>query len=166
MLALLAGLPGTGKTTIADALERHGWRRVSRDRLIAHLFGPDVRYGDPDQKEATFGAMLLVAEVLLRAGRRVLLEGMLFSRRAHIGRARELAARCGVPLRCILCECPEAVALERIRAQQGTHPATDRDDSLYQRSKAAFEPIEGEHLAMDTSRPVEETVAMCLSYLC
>lgn len=166
MLVILAGLPGTGKTTIAEALERRGWRRVSRDEVMPRLFGPDTRFGDPAQKRATFQEMLRIAEGLLRQGSRVLLEGMLFSRRTEVEAARGLAARAGVPFRCLLCACPEATALERIRAQRGAHPATDRDDALYQRSRAAFEPIGGEHRVVDTTRPVEETVKACLAYLC
>lgn len=109
--------------------------------------------------------MLRIAETHLREGRKVLLEGMPFSRRAEVAAARGLAGRCGVPFRCLLCVCPEPVALERIRAQRSAHPATDRDDSLYRRSKASFESIEGDHLVVDTTRPVEETIHDCLKYL-
>ena len=165
MLAILAGLPGAGKTTIAEALERRGWRRVSRDEVMPRLFGPDTRFGDPAQKQATFQEMLRIAEALLRQGNRALLEGMLFSRRSEVEAARALAGRVGVPFRCLLCVCPEAVALDRIRAQRSAHPATDRDDSLYRRSKSTFEPIEGEHLVVETTRPIDETVEMCVAYL-
>ena len=165
MLTVLAGLPGTGKTTVADALAGDGWRRVSRDEIMPGLFGAGTKFGDPAQKEATFREMLRRAEALLGEGRAVLLEGMPFSRRVEIEAARDLAARLGVPFRCLLCVCPDDVALARIRAQRGTHAATDRDDTLYRRSKASFEPVAVAHLAVDTTRPVEETVAACREYV-
>lgn len=46
---LLCGLPGSGKTTLAQQIERERRAiRLAPDEWIAALFGPDIQQRDPE----------------------------------------------------------------------------------------------------------------------
>ena len=69
--------------------------------------------------------------------------------------------------RIIECVCPEELALQRLAGdkQEGTHPASDRGADLYHRLKAEAEPIERDHLQLNTDQDLDTLVGLCLDYL-
>ena len=71
----------------------------------------------------------------------------------------------GARLSVLHLHCPEELALERIKKDQGQHAAKNRDPLLYFLVKSYFEPITLPKLDVDTSRPLEESVAQCVEYL-
>ena len=71
----------------------------------------------------------------------------------------------GAGLSVLHLHCPEELALERIKKDQGKHAAKNRDPLLYFLVKSYFEPITLPKLEVDTSRPLEECVAKCIDYL-
>ncbi|MCX6376057.1 MAG: AAA family ATPase [Armatimonadetes bacterium] len=146
-LTCIAGVPGTGKTHLARRLETEtGAVRLSRDDIRAELFDP-VTYSE-SEKGIACGEMLLRAKAHLQQGMGVILEGMPFSRRSERDAARSLAREAGADFELILCVCPEEVALERITAQVGDHPATDRSTALYFEVKSRFEAIGEDEVAI------------------
>jgi predicted kinase len=82
MLILMAGLPGTGKSTLARALAADlGGTILNKDEIRAALFTPrDVEYSS-EQDEFCMRVMLKVAGYLFRKdpGRKVFLDGRTFS---------------------------------------------------------------------------------------
>ena len=139
-LTCIAGLPGTGKTRTARRLEAEtGAVRISRDELRLKLFDPPDL--SDEEKTFVFRVMLALAEYHLRQGRDVVLDGMPFSRRLERDAARRLALDWGAEFKLLHCVCPDEVALQRIRANPGSHPAADRSKELYFRVKNRFEPL-------------------------
>jgi hypothetical protein len=57
----------------------------------------------------------------------------------------------------------DQLALARI-ADDGNHPAGNRDAVLYRELQAAAHPITGPKLVVDTGRPLAACVADCVAY--
>ncbi|MCC6485437.1 MAG: ATP-binding protein [Armatimonadetes bacterium] len=134
------GMPGTGKTCQAMALERRsGAIRLSRDDLRVCLFAkPDYSDGE---KRLCFEIMLTLARHHLSLARSVILEGMPFSRRCERDAVRSLAREHRVPFHLVECVSTAETAISRIAAQQGSHVADDRVPDLYRRVAERFEVI-------------------------
>lgn len=167
-IVVLAGLPGVGKTALAEALvQRTGGVVLSKDEVRAARFSAlEIAYSVAQDDEV----MSLILKDAQRMSRErtepfVFLDGRTFSRAAQIQQVLDAAAKAGAEVRILHLECPEDVALQRIRGDQGKHVAADRDESLYFRIKAQFEPICVQKLDVDTSRALEECVAKCIEYI-
>lgn len=137
------GLPGCGKTTVAQRLRAlvPGLTVLSRDLVRRELFA-DPDYGT-EEKRAAFDELVGRAGRELSQQRDVLIDGMTFSRAAERERAAASAEAAGAAFLAVHCECPLDVALARVRAQReaaGTHPAGDRDEALVRKVAARFEP--------------------------
>ncbi|WP_277555018.1 AAA family ATPase [Halobaculum limi] len=137
-LVVVCGLPGAGKTTVAEAVA---------DRLDADLLRTDVvrkeLFPDPDytteESRRAYEALLDRADAVLSTGNAVVLDGTF--RRAERRRwARDLGARHDADAQLVHVTCEEAVAKRRIRAREGD--ASDADVEVYDLLREEFEPPE------------------------
>jgi predicted kinase len=167
----MAGLPGTGKSTLAACLERElGAVVLSKDRVRAALFPPPVLDYSEVQDDVTMDAVYRAAAAVLRADprRAVIIDGRTFLRPGQVRPLLELAALLGERPHIIECVCDDEVARERLERDQarGGHLAGNRTFALYQSLKEAAVPITEPHLVLDTGRTQpEECVRRCLQYL-
>ena len=164
----MAGLPGAGKSALAEALaERLGGVVLSKDRVRAALFPAGTT--DYSQAQDDFCmSVILEATQRIAAARRVpfiFFDGRTFWRTRQVQQIAEAAAAAGAELRILHLHCPDALALERIAKDRDQHPAGNRNAELYFRVKSHFEPITLPKLDVDTSRPLEECVAKCIKFL-
>jgi predicted kinase len=170
MIVLMAGLPGTGKSTLARALaSRVGGTVLSKDEIRHAMFASqDVEYS-AEQDDFVMNVMLEAAEWVLRKHpeRVVLLDGRTFSRGSQIDRVVDAAHRLHQPWRILECVCSDESAHARIESQtaSGEHPAGNRDFNLYRTVKTRFETITRPKTVIDTDLPLNECVKTAVEAL-
>ena len=162
----MAGLPGTGKTTIARELAvLLSGAVLSKDDIRHALFAPeDVEYSAA-QDDFCMKVMLDTAGYLFTKNpvRHVFLDGRPFSRRYQIDRVVQAASRLNQSWQILECVCSEKSARSRIEATPGaSHPARNRTFALYLEVKARFEPILLPKVVIDTDQPPEVCVQQAL----
>jgi predicted kinase len=167
MLILMAGLPGSGKSTLSRALAAElGGTVLDKDQIRAALFPlKDIEYST-EQDDFCMGIMLKVAGYIFRkdASRKIFLDGRTFSRRYQLDRATGFAEALGQPWRILECICREETARERLAKDPG-HLAANRDFELYLKVQAQFEEITLPKTMIDTDQPVEMSIQNAKSAL-
>jgi len=167
MLILMAGLPGTGKSTLSRALAGElGGTVIDKDRFRAALFDPaDIEYST-EQDEFCMRVMLKVAGYIFRKDppRRVFLDGRTFSQRYQLDRATGYAEAIGQPWRILECVCSEDTARKRL-GDDRDHVAGNRDFNLYLQVKARFEEITLPKTVIDTDQPLQSCVELARTAL-
>ena len=166
MIVLMAGLPGTGKTTLARELAcRTQGALLSKDAIRAALFShEDIEYS-VQQDDFVMEVMLDAARFLLQKApaRKIFLDGRTFSRRYQIDRILAVARELGQPWAIIECTCSDESARQRLDvAPDLSHPAQNRTFALYLKVKARFEPIKYPKTDIDTDQPIEQCVEQAL----
>ena len=166
MIVMMAGLPGTGKSTLARALASrvHG-AVLDKDEIRRALFAPaDIEFST-EQDDFCMEVMLETAGYLLRKdpSRIVVLDGRPFSRQYQMERVIEYANGLGQAWRILECVCSEETARRRIEEQE--HPAANRDFALYLRVKSRFEEIALAKTLVDMETPVADCVESAMKAL-
>jgi predicted kinase len=157
MMVLMAGLPGTGKSTLCRSLSGVV---LDKDEIRAALFAPsDIEYST-EQDDFCMKVMLETAVYILKKDplRVVFLDGRPFSRRYQIDQVIAIANELKQPWRILECACSDRTARRRLDEQVGTHPAGNRDYQMYLRVKTGFEEITLPKTVIDTEQPVERCV--------
>jgi len=167
MIILMAGLPGTGKTTLARELAEHtGGAVLSKDEIRAAIFSPkDIEYSTT-QDDSVMEVMIQEARLLLRKdpARNVFFDGRTFSRRYQIERVLAVAKELDQPFRIIECICSDETARRRLDVERDdSHPAHNRTFALHQKVKGYFEPITYPKTAVCTDEPLEQCVLQAMA---
>ena len=167
MLVLMAGLPGTGKSTLSRMLAAElGGTVIDKDQVRASLFAPpDIEYST-EQDDFCMAVMLKVAGYLLRKDpvRLIFFDGRTFSRNYQLKRVIGFAEAIGDPWRILECTCREETARRRL-SDDPTHIAANRNFELYKKIKARFEPITMPKTVIDTDQPLEACVQLATAAL-
>ena len=170
-LVLVAGLTGTGKSTVAQEMTRRwGLSYVSSDitrKTLAGLAPEEHRYlraGEgiytPDFSRLTYDAMLRQAEEYLREGLSVVMDAT-FRRSEERERAVEAARRLGADAWVIECFLSEEEARRRLerRFQDGASVSDGRWE-LYHQQQREWEPVVEvpghRHVMLDTGGSLQD----------
>jgi len=141
-LLLVAGLPGTGKSTLAARLAEQAGFTILRSDVIRKQWAAAEGITDlytPQTSERTYAECLRQAEVLLFEGRRVLIDATFREekkRRLFV----DLANRLGVPLGLFICRARPETVRARLEARQGD--ASEADWSVHARLRQEWEDPE------------------------
>jgi predicted kinase len=170
MIVLMAGLPGTGKSTLARELAaRTSGRVIGKDEVRQALFPAEGIEYSSRQDDFCLQIMLETAAYLLQrdSNRIIFLDGRPFSRRYQIDNVVNAAAALHQNWRILECVCPEEIARQRLEEQSalGTHPAGNRDYKLYLEIRSGFEAIERPKTVINTSQSLQNCVEQSLGAL-
>ena len=119
---LMAGLPGTGKSTLARAVVRNVDGVVlDKDVVRAALFHESLIAYSTTQDDFVIQVMLSTAAYLLRDNPElvVFLDGRPFSQKYQVDAVVSYAERIGTAWRVVECVCSEELALQTHTRRQG-----------------------------------------------
>lgn len=165
-IVIMAGLPGTGKSTLAKLLsvELHGVV-LDKDVVRAGLFPEAWIEHSREQDDFCFEILLQVAFNLLKKDMPpdfLFIDGRPFAFRYQIERMMQWTHGLECRSRIIHTACSDETAQQRLRAP---HAAGNRNYDLYRALKADFEEIRYPRLRVDTDDPIAWSLEKCLAYL-
>ncbi len=176
-LVLVGGLPGSGKSTVSEALaDRLGAVLLSSDRVRKELAGLDPETDAAagyqqelyrrEHTERTYAALADRAETALALGTPVVLDAS-WTSASHRETAARAASRTSSELTGLWCSVPDAVAAERIRGRStgasDTH-ASDADEDIAAAMAADTDPWP-QAAVISTAGTPQDAVRQALAHL-
>ncbi len=153
-LILIAGLPGTGKTTVAHALSvRCHFQHFNSDALRREM-GLMGHYTAED-KARVYAALLERTRQRLLEGHTVVVDSTFYLKSIRES-FLALAAACGVSVLWVETQADEATLRERLSRPR---PDSDADYSVYSKMRLQFEPLPEDRIIIRTDEMTPEAAA-------
>lgn len=161
MLILVFGLPGSGKTTLANAYEQqYTCTRLNTDqvRISMGLLG---HYTVKD-KETVYNTVLERAKQALSDGKKVVIDST-FYQSAMREKFVYLAKQCNVPIVWIGTYADENSIQKRVSQPR---PDSEANFEVYEKIRDAFEPFQYPHLKLQSDQQsIEQMVERMQQYI-
>lgn len=145
-LVAVCGLPGVGKTTVAERVADHVDGRVLRTDVIRKELFPDPAYSDAET-EAVYGELIERARDHVADGESVVLDATFADERYRTA-VREMAAHTAAGFDVVKVECDESVVKRRIERRDGV---SDADFRIHLRFKKLFDAVDDADVVVDNS---------------
>ncbi|ELZ57211.1 kinase [Halorubrum hochstenium ATCC 700873] len=153
-LVVVCGLPGVGKTTVAERIADHVDGRIRRTDVIRKELFDDPEYTDAET-EAVYAELLARAREDIAVGEAVVLDATFADDRFRAA-AREAAAETAAAFDLVQVACDEEVVERRIERRDGI---SDADFEIHLHFKELFDEVAGDHVVVDNSGTEAETFA-------
>lgn len=167
MLILFSGVPGTGKSAVADELGRMLPAPVfSVDPIESAILGAGIERSYTTGL-AAYGVAQSLVDTHLALGHTVIADAVNSVEEARTA-WRDIADARGARLRVIQCVCSdERLHRERLQARRRNLPPQFREPTWgdVQRRQEEFVPWPDEHLVIDSVRPLVDNVTRVLRYI-
>jgi predicted kinase len=163
-LVLLAGLPGTGKTTLAYALARAlPWIVLDKDRVNTVLINAAI-----NQDKAgplSYDVLLDLAEDMVAVQRHSVILDTAGRQPIILDRALQITTRASGTLRVIYLVAPREVRFRRMAARE-TRPSQWSEDETTDIEEAQwYAHLPADRLTISSTPPVEELLPSVLTFL-
>jgi predicted kinase len=167
-LIVFSGLPGTGKSSLAEAVGRDlGIPVFAKDWLEGTLVRSELKPANEEKSLGFAGYELLtiLAERQLRLGQSVILDSVAASRTIR-STWRQLSDQYGAQYCVIECICSdEALHRSRLQGRERNIPGWhELEWSEVERVKQYYLPWEGERLVLDMTAPFPENLLKAKTY--
>ena len=130
----ITGLPGSGKSTVADALkEAHPEFIILRMDEMRKVVTPEPTYSD-SEREMVYRALVYLAKTLTELGHNVIIDAT-----GNLRKWRELARQLIPRYAEVYLKCPIEICIERERHRRETHEAPE---DVYKKGAAGW-PVPG-----------------------
>jgi predicted kinase len=165
-LAIMTGLPGTGKTYLARALARRApFTIVGSDPIRAALF-PDPQFGPAENRIVYAVADALLWRLLTHA-HWLIYDAVNLSERRRWG-VHLLGLDAGARTLTVQTVAPPEVVRERLAGRANSTPIAGdslADWDVCQKLRLKDEPVQHQHLVVDTSQPIQPALEDILATL-
>lgn len=164
LVILLAGLPGTGKSTLARKLaRRYRLEHISTDSVRKRIFR-DVRHNtfgrgsySERQRMIVYDTIFYVVYTLLKNNVGVVLDGTFYRERLRT-KVKRIAERFEAKFLLVMVTCPEHLIRKRFEERDARKRRTlsDADSKIFERFKQLFETTKLSHLEVDMTSDYQE----------
>ena len=137
-----------GKTSISKELAKlTNWVVLSTDKIRKELF-PNPTYST-EEKRLIYDVLILIAKYLHQSGTNCIIDATFNTKysREEIKKKLNLSSQQICIVECI---CPEDIVIARIKNRKNDY--SDANAYIYRNMKATYQPIEEEHIVVDTSK--------------
>jgi len=147
MIIVICGLPGTGKSTLANILSKKINATILRTDEIRKKLFKNPTYSE-EEKKLIYRIMLMTANYFAKGKIPCILDAT-FSKEESRREISLIAEKNKVPIHFIECICDENIVRKRIGNKKRN--LSDANWEIYLKIKKEYEPIKFEHTIIDTS---------------
>jgi predicted kinase len=161
MIIIICGLPGVGKTAIANDLAAliKGSIVLSTDKIRKELISKPTY--KKEEKQLIYDVMLLLAKYLHIAHIDCILDAT-FNKESSRKEVKERLSLTRDQLCIVECICPEEVIIRRLKNRQNGY--SDADISVYRKMERIYEHIKGDrNIVVDTSMRSSKEIAKSIA---
>lgn len=162
MLIVVCGLPGTGKSTVANVIAKKVKGIVVNTDVIRKKLFLRPTY-ERWEKALVYKVMFLVADYLLKIKRVCILDAV-FPRKSQRKTAKEIAEKNNTKIYFVECVCNEDVIKERMKRRFKRKEVSDANFEIYLKLKKEWEPIKFKHFIVDTTHGSREAAKLLLKH--
>ena len=164
-IVMLAGLPGTGKTSLAYEIARVlSWVVLDKDRINTTLINAGLEQDAAGPM--SYDVLLDLVEDMVAIQKHSVVIDTAGRQRVVLDRARTIAEQAGATLRVIRLTAPRAIRLNRMSSRESRASQWLKDDTTESEEAQWYEHLPPDTLIISSTVPLKELLPNVLDFIC